>query len=85
MECVVSVNFRVLAQHLGTPLLSGDADKIIAFANAVAVQTRDQTLEFCARISESTPRVWSVTTPDPQTRIAASIRAHISKDQNDPN
>ena len=81
----MSANFRVLAQHLGTPLLSGDADKIIAFANAVAVQTRDQTLEFCARISESTPRVWSIATPDPQTRIAASIRAHISKDQNDPN
>ena len=81
MECVVSANFRVLAQHIGIPLLSGDADKIIAFANAVAVQT----LEFCARISESTPRVWSTIAPDPQTRIAASIRAHISKDQNDPN
>ena len=81
----MTANFRMLAQHIGIPLLSGDADKIIAFANAVAVQTRDQTLEFCARISESTPRVWSTIAPDPQTRIAASIRAHITKDQNAPN
>ena len=54
-----------------------DEDKIIAFSNAVAVQTRDQTLEFCARISENGP------TPNPE--IAASIRAHITKGQNAPN
>ena len=79
MECVVSVNFRVLAQHLGTPLLSGDADKIIAFANAVAMQTRDATVAVCARLAEDGPT--------PNLDIANAIRALTKKpkDENAPN
>jgi len=70
----MSAAFRHLAQHLGITLLSGDAQKLIDFANEVSRQTRDQTVEVCARIAETMPRVWDVKAPDPQTRIATAIR-----------